>query len=562
MNTNSRSRPLSSWLENAAMSLSISTHPHQKQTKKHPGRLAYRVADVMNDPDEYIYQAGGISLRPYQREPLERIMQSIGNHLGDTLIIVFPRQSGKDEFLINLKVYLLHFYAPLPVGIVEVNPTYKPQTLAAVERFDRALANNLLTRHKWRKRGDFMRFIDKVWVSFLSGDKQANTVGASASLLLIINEAQDIMPDVYLKNFEPMTASTNATRLLAGTVWTSRTFLAQEIRLALALEKLDARKRLYMVDAHEVHKSIPWYGAHVQGAVSKYGRQHPLVKTQYFNEEIDAQGSMFTPTHRALMIGDRPAQDAPSPVGESWGGVYAFLLDVAGQEETSMSHTPFSKSEIWGGAALSLSKGAGGGVGRDAVTLRIVEIDLSTLETLQAPTYRAVHLKQWTGLNHLVIFGQLKALAEIWNPQHIVIDATGVGEGLWAMLDRAFPTRVIPVKFTQQQKSELGYGFLAIINTGRFRDCCAPLSLGGGVGGGVINQQYAACQSEILPGPRKIMRWAVPEGTRDENGQLIHDDIPVTDSPTAVLDRLDWSLSTEPLIVSARDPLHDMDKSF
>lgn len=360
MNTNSRSRPLSSWLENAAMSLSISTHPHQKQTKKHPGRLAYRVADVMNDPDEYIYQAGGISLRPYQREPLERIMQSIGNHLGDTLIIVFPRQSGKDEFLINLKVYLLHFYAPLPVGIVEVNPTYKPQTLAAVERFDRALANNLLTRHKWRKRGDFMRFIDKVWVSFLSGDKQANTVGASASLLLIINEAQDIMPDVYLKNFEPMTASTNATRLLAGTVWTSRTFLAQEIRLALALEKLDARKRLYMVDAHEVHKSIPWYGAHVQGAVSKYGRQHPLVKTQYFNEEIDAQGSMFTPTHRALMIGDRPAQDAPSPVGESWGGVYAFLLDVAGQEETSMSHTPFSKSEIWGGAALSLSKGVRG----------------------------------------------------------------------------------------------------------------------------------------------------------------------------------------------------------
>jgi len=67
---------------------------------------------------------------------------------------------------------------------------------------------------------------------------------------------------------------------------------------------------------------------------------------------------------------------------------------------------------------------------RDAVTLRIVEIDLSTLETLQAPTYRAVYLQQWTGQNHIAVFGKLKALAELWVSQHIVMDATGIGEGL------------------------------------------------------------------------------------------------------------------------------------
>ena len=53
---------------------------------------------------------------------------------------------------------------------------------------------------------------------------------------------------------------------------------------------------------------------------------------------------------------------------------------------------------------------------RDAVTLRIVEIDLSDLESLQAPTYRVVQTQQWTGENLLTVFGQLKSFAESWCP--------------------------------------------------------------------------------------------------------------------------------------------------
>lgn len=490
----------------------------------------------MYDPRRYIRWAAGIKLRPYQKAPLERIMQSIERHLGDTIILVFPRQSGKDELLVNLKAYLLHYYAPLPVGIVEVNPTYQPQTVAALERFDRALTQNRLARRKWRKRGALMRLIGKAWVSFLSGDKQASTRGASASLLLIINEAQDIGPAVYAQSFEPMTASTNATRVVVGTVWTSSTLLAQEMRGARAAEKMDGRKRLYMVDADDVRKHVAWYGEHVDGAIQKYGREHPFVKTQYFNEEIDSKGGMFSAAHRALMASDRPTLPDETPQGE--GGVHAFLLDVAGQEEASTS------------AGLQIGQNESGlNAARDAVTLRVIEIDLSTLETLQAPTYRVVHTRQWTGLNHLTVFGQLKALGESWRPQHIVIDATGVGEGLWAMLDKAFPTRVIPVKFTQQVKSELGYGFLAIINTGRFRDCDPSPE---------TDRQYAACESEILIGPAKTMRWGVPAGRRDEDGHAIHDDIPVTDSLTAILDRLNWTLTSPTLIVHAHDPLEEM----
>jgi hypothetical protein len=225
---------------------------------------------------------------------------------------------------------------------------------------------------------------------------------------------------------------------------------------------------------------------------------------------------------------------------------HAFLLDIAGQEESSTSS--FDPARGGFGAELNFTK-----TSRDSITLRIVEIDLSTLETLQAPTYRVVYSRQWTGQNHLSVFGQLKSLGEAWRPLKIVIDATGVGEGLWAMLDRLFPTRVIPVKFTGQVKSELGYGFLAIINTGRFRDCVPSPE---------TDRQYDACESEILIGPARTMRWGVPEGRRDEEGRLIHDDIPIADSLTAILDKLTWSVHSPTLIVSPPDPLLEMDSNY
>jgi hypothetical protein len=160
-----------------------------------------------------------------------------------------------------------------------------------------------------------------------------------------------------------------------------------------------------------------------------------------------------------------------------------------------------------------------------------------------------VSRETWTGTNHLTIFGQLKALAEHWRPQHIVVDATGVGEGLWALLDRAFPTRVIPVKFTQSEKSEIGWRFLATIETGRFRDQ-EPNE--------TVRLQYAMCRSEILPGPQKTLRWGVPDGSRGPDSALVHDDYVMADALVAILDKLDWEFHSDTLIVRAPDPLDEM----
>ncbi|MBK8421766.1 hypothetical protein [Candidatus Villigracilis saccharophilus] len=482
--------------------------------------------------DNFTSRSGGINLRTYQSDPAQAIINSIKHKYGDTIVLIISRQAGKDELLANLISYLLALYSSHEKGIVIANPTYKPQTINSIMRLENRLKANTITKMIWGKRSDYMRTVHKATASFLSGDGSANVVGAVASLLLIVNEAQDISPAVYDKNFAPMVASTNATRLIVGTVWTSNTLLAREENAAREAEKLDGRKRVFFYTADDVRQIVPDYGKFVDSEIQKLGREHPLVKTQYFCERIDSQAGMFNAGRMALMQGDQPAHETPQP-----DHIYCFLIDVAGQDEASMN----------------LEENLSTNPGRDQLTLSIVSVDLSSLELLQAPTYRVVKRFAWTGQNHVSIFGQLQALSDNWTPLYIVIDATGVGEGLWAMLDHANPTRVLPVKFSQAVKSEIGYQFLAIINTGRFRDCAPSAD---------VHKQYTACTSEILIGPAKTMRWRVPDGTRDENGLLIHDDYIMADALVSQLDKLQWMVSSPTLMTTPKDIFKSMDRSY
>ncbi len=476
----------------------------------------------------YTERAGGIKMRPYQSEPAAAIMDSILNKRGHTIVLIISRQAGKDELLANLLCYLMTLFSHREVGIVVANPTYKPQTINAIMRMENRLKANLLTKSMWKKRSDYMRMVGQATVSFLSGDKSANVVGSTASLLLAINEAQDISPTKYDKDFAPMAASTNATRLISGTVWTSHTLLAREENAAREAEKKDGIRRVFLYTSEDVRAIVPAYGQFVDSEIKKLGREHPLVKTQYFCERIDSQGGMFNAGRRALMQGDQPAHSQPLA-----GCTYAFIVDVAGQDESSMNLDEVGKTNP----------------GRDQLTLDVVSVDLSMLDTLQAPVYRVVARFAWTGENHISVFGKINAMWDVWQPQMMVIDATGVGEGLWAMFDKSRPGRVIPVKFTAQTKSEIGYGFLAVIGTGRFRDCCPSPE---------VDKQYQACISEIQVGPAKTMKWSVPDGTRDTDGLLIHDDHVVTDAMVSILDKLSWSVSAPTAIVQAADVLEEM----
>jgi len=349
--------------------------------------LVQTIKTIAKTFERFTERGGAIKMRPYQLEAAKAILDSIMNKRGLTIVVIISRQAGKDEMIANLLCYLLNLYAHREVGIVSVNPTYKPQTINAIMRLEARLKANLLTRTFWKGRSDFMRMIGSCVVSFLSGDKQANVVGAVASLLLLVNEAQDIEPSVYDKKFAPMTASTNATKVIVGTEWTSGTLLAREHDNALEEQKADGIRRVFVYTADDVRKIVPAYGKFVDGEIKKLGRQHPLVKTQYFCERIDAIAGMFNARRLALMQGDITPTDTPIPAH-----IYAFLVDVAGMDE----------------AMLELA--GMGNPGRDKTTLSIVDIDLSSLELLQAPTYRVIQRIDWHGENHVTVFGALSAL--------------------------------------------------------------------------------------------------------------------------------------------------------
>jgi hypothetical protein len=380
--------------------------------------------------------------------------------------------------------------------------------------------------------------IENARIHFLSGSETTNVVGATANILLECDEAQDISTRKWDKDFAPMAASTNATRVFWGTAWTSRTLLARERKAAEVLQAEDGIQRVFILDANGVEEEVPEYGTFVAGQIQKLGRNHPMVKTQYFSEEIDAEGGMFPAERLALMQGSHIELSEPVD-----GQIYAMAIDVAGEDEGAIGEEIDAES-------LSLLENPA----RDATSVTIFSVDLSTLPAseLGAPIYRVVARYKWIGKKHTAIYNQLKELAKTWRVQYIIVDSTGVGQGLASFMEKSFPGRVIPFLFTAKSKSDLGWMFLAVIETGRFKE---PIN-----SSSTFWQEAKHCISQVLEGPGRMMRWGVPDGTRDEiSGDLVHDDELTSSSMCALLDDQEWSIGGAPLIVERGDPLAEMD---
>jgi hypothetical protein len=508
--------------------------------------LVTPLGGLLRDPAAFCAACGGIRLRAYQAEVMQAVADSVIHKRGLSLVVIFPRQSGKNEVQAQLESYLLTYLREIDAEIVKVSPTWRPQSINAMRRLERVLKKNPLARGDWRKESGYIFRLGQARIFFLSAAPESNIVGATASALLEVDEAQDVETAKFDKDVLPMAAATNATRVFWGTAWTSRTLLARELRTARRLEAQDGRRRVFLADAERVAAEVPKYGHFVAEQTARLGRSHPLVRTQYYSEEIDGEGGLFPPERIARLQGEHAPLDAPLP-----GEVYVLLLDVAGADE--------SADQTGDPAGWELRNPA-----RDASALTVAAVDLSTCRDplIQAPTYRCVQRRQWVGVRHTLLYAELRALAEHWRARYLVADATGVGAGLAAFLERALPGKVIPFLFNSASKSQLGWDFLAVADGGRWKEAREDTSGAAGLAA-VFRQQLAFCQFEILPGPEKRMRWGVPDGTRDPaSGELVHDDLLISAALCTRLDGLDWTAGGETLVVPAPDPLRDLDRGF
>jgi hypothetical protein len=519
----------------------------------------------LTDPKEFILQdirrftelGSQLKLRSYQQEAATLICRSVIQGLGLSFVVMFPRQSGKNELQAQIEAYLLALLSQKDAEIVKVSPTYKPQTLNAMRRLQRVLEKNLVTVGEWEKESGYIFRLGRARIIFLSGAPEANIVGATASSLLEVDEAQDVELAKFDKEIAPMAASTNATRVFWGTAWTSSTLLGRELRAARQAQAEDGQRRVFVLTADEVGREVPAYARFVAGQVARFGRSSPLVRTQFFSEEIDAEGGMFPAERSGLMCGRHPPLAAPGPAGcgPLFDGPeappYCLLVDVAGED---------------GGAAEG---GELRNPGRDATVLTIVEVDLSTLSDplIQAPSYKVVQRRQWVGARQSALYAELLTLARSWCARWLVVDATGVGAGLASFLGRALAGRVIPFVFSSASKSQLGWNFLALVDAGRWKEFRPPEAEPAFAEQVRLQAEFfrqaAFCQYEIVAGPDKKMKWGVPDGKRDPaSGELLHDDLLVSAALATALDGQKWGLGGAARVVRASDPLQEMDKGF
>lgn len=329
------------------------------------------------------------ALRGYQLGPARAVVAAVrGDVPQREHVLIFSRQSGKDELLAQVIAYLLVLYQQAGGSIVVTLPTLRPQAVIArdrlVERLNAPRLGALGVRP--RVRDGFIVEVGKASAHFLSGGPTANARGKTASLLLVGNESQDIEPDRWDAVFAPMGASTDAVGLWLGTPWTADTLLARQRRHVESLEVSDGARRAFVVPWEDVAKELPPYGRYVERQKAQLGSQHPFIRTEYELIELDGEGGLFPSSRRGQMAGEHE----PLERGVA-GETYALLLDVAGEEEDQVegvrAYDPTAR--------------------RDSTALTVVRV----LVEGERPRFEVVRRYLWTGTKHTELYAQLRDLA-------------------------------------------------------------------------------------------------------------------------------------------------------
>lgn len=500
-------------------------------------------------------------LRPYQLAPARAIVDSVLRRRGRTFAVVMSRQAGKNELSAILEAYLMmHWHAKPPATLVKASPTFKPQTVNSRQRLYDRLSHSVL-QVALHSDADYIVRLGNCRALFFSAHPGANVVGATASLLLECDEAQDVDPDKWSKDFAPMGASTNVTTVFYGTMWTGRTLLARVIRSLRAEEAADGVQRVFLTPWEVVAECLPEYGQYVEKERARLGAEHLVFRSQYLLQEIDDAGRLLTDERLARMKGQHARARTPPEAAALCSAsrqppVYVITVDVAGEDE-----------ELEGAELRDESPR------RDSTVATLFWVDLSTAEDvlLGRPTYRVLNRWWWTGKPHTELYAALVDLADEWHPVYLIVDATGVGAGLASYLGRRLgrvprgergggsaaeegqtlnPHRrvtrrgpVIPFEFTAASKSDFGWAFVSLVDSGRYKDYAPD----GQPDTAQFWREAAACQFDVLPGPGHTLRW----GVRDPK---VHDDMLVSAALVAVVDGLDWRLERETEIISPAEP--------
>jgi hypothetical protein len=381
------------------------------------------------------------SLRPYQAEPLRAIAESVRHRLGRPFSVEIARQGGKNELSAQLELLLLATHAGRPVDSVKAAPTFAPQARLSMRRLWQRIEQAGLAALASREAGHIVR-LGRARQVFLSAEPGSNVVGHTAHLLLEVDEAQDVDPDKFDRDFRPMAAANNATVVFYGTAWTETSLLERAKQAHLEAERRDGVRRHFEYDWTAVARHVPAYAAYVEAERRRLGEDHPLFQTQYCLRTLASGGRLFSPSQRAQLQGAHPRLRAPAA-----GEAYAAGLDLAGE---ASGNAPGRHDAT----VLTIGRV------RDAGDPLFPEVRIEVVEHLA-----------WIGERHDILAPRLTdLLRDVWRVRRVAVDATGLGETIARSLAVTLGgVRVSAVKFSAERKSALGHALLAAVSTGRLK---------------------------------------------------------------------------------------------
>ena len=383
-------------------------------------------------------------LWPYQIEIAHAVLNSVQRRKGLTFSVMIARQGGKNEISACIEAALLSAYVRSAVTAIKAVPTFHPQALISISRLAKVLRRMGICYEL--EPGRVFR-VGRSRQIFLSAHPSSNVVGNTASLLLEIDESQDVSPDKFNRDFMPMGATANVTTVHYGTAWHDDSLLEQVKQSNLELQRSDGIQRHFEFDWQAVAKHNPHYQRFVEAERLRLGSDHPLFLSQYCLTPLSGEGRFLDSTRQALLQGSHARVGAPLP-----GRTYVAGIDLAGESEEP------------GDARLRAIEPF-----RDSTVVTIGELSPTDGKGSVLPSLRVVEHFWWTGKPHTETFSHLvHILKDLWGCSRVVVDATGIGAGVAAFLRRSLGTSIVkPFNFTARSKSDLGFDLLAAINSGR-----------------------------------------------------------------------------------------------